>query len=93
MHNPESLEEIPIHSFKDVLKHICKKPVNETDEFRIRHLKFKYTTEKFLEVAAKVERKGRNGVTKVKMKPSGTQISRTRRLPPRGPSKRKRQES
>ena len=45
IHNPESLEEIPINTFKDVLKHICKRHVDETDSFRIRHLKFKYTLE------------------------------------------------
>lgn len=60
IHNKESLQEIPINNFKDVLKHICKRPVDETDSFRIRHLKFKYTIEKFLEVGATVERKGKN---------------------------------
>lgn len=58
IHNPESLKEIPINNFKDVLKHICKRPINENDSFRVRHLKFKYTIEKFLEVGAMVERKG-----------------------------------
>lgn len=60
MHNPESLQKIPINSFKDVLKHICKRTVDETDNFRVRHLKFKYTIEKFLEVGATVERKGKD---------------------------------
>ena len=59
MHNPESLKEVPINNFKDVLKHICKRHINENDSFRVRHLKFKYTKEKFLEVAAKVETEGR----------------------------------
>lgn len=43
-----------------MLKHICKRTVVETDSFRVRHLKFKYTMEKFLEVGATVERKGNN---------------------------------
>lgn len=60
IHNPESLEEIPINNFKDVLKHICKKQINESDHFRIRNLTFKYTIEKFLEVGATVERKADN---------------------------------
>lgn len=60
IHNPESLQEVPIHTFKDVLKHICKRTVDENDSFRIRHLKFKYTIEKFLEIGATVERKGKD---------------------------------
>lgn len=57
MHNPESLEEVPINNFRDVLKHHTKHTFRETDHFRVRHLKFKYTKEKFLEVVVRVEKK------------------------------------
>lgn len=60
MHNPESLEKVPINTFKDVLTHICKKQTADDDSFRVRHLKFKFTKEKFLEIGATVERKGKN---------------------------------
>jgi hypothetical protein len=61
MHNPESLEEVPINNFRDVLKHHTKHPIKDSDQFRVRHLKFKYTKEKFLEVVVKVEKKRRVG--------------------------------
>lgn len=57
IHNPESLEKVPINTFHDVLQHHSKLKVVETDEYRVRHLKLKYTIEKFLEIGVKVEKK------------------------------------